>query len=143
MGRRRIAVGVAVGLVGGAFAALSLVHPQLGPRVSTATPDQLARSGVLLFNPLPWDSANVIKAQAEAVAVSPEAPGTTAAEAVLAEVVKTNPNAEPPRLCWVVILPGSAAPSAGPEGSGPIQGAYYLAFVDARSGAYLWAVAGR
>ena len=143
LGRGRKAVVIALGLVCGTILALAIGHPSFGPRLSTATPEQAAKSGALLFNPLPWDFPNITKAQAEAVAVSQEAPGTPAISAVLAEVIKTNPNAELPRLCWVVELPAAAAQSNGPRGSAPIKADYYLSFIDAHSGVFLWGVAGK
>jgi hypothetical protein len=123
------------------FAAARLVHPTLGPSIGTVSAGRLAESGTVLLNPFPWDHPEITRSQGEQLALR-QAPGGTVLQSVLAEVVQTNPGAQQPRLCWVVSLPGSLISSNGPAGSTPRQASFYLVFIDAHSGEFLYGSAG-
>ena len=142
MSRKR--AGVVAGIVLGGillFAATRLVHPTLGPSIRAVSADRLAESGTVLLNPFPWDHPEISRSQGEQLALL-QAPGGTVLQSVLAEVVETNPGTKQPRLCWVVSMPASMISSSGPPGSTPRRANFYLVFIDAHSGQFLYGSAG-
>jgi hypothetical protein len=96
---------------------------------------------MVLVNPYPWDQPRVSAAAADRIAVQ-QAPGGRVLQTVLAEVILTNPSTRPPRLCWVVSLPGSLVGSNGPAGSVPRRASFYVILIDAQSGDFIEGDAG-
>jgi hypothetical protein len=138
----RVAIGTALGLAAGSLAAILFLHPSLGPSLASASSDALGKSGIRLLHPFPWDTPIVTKSLAEKVALRHEQAGTPVLESVLAEVINSNPSPRPPQLCWVVSIPAATVPYFGPRGGLRPGARFYVIFVDARSGEYLWAIAG-
>src|ERR1700726_1069974 len=114
------------------FAAVRLLHPAIGPSVRGVSAERLSESGIVMVNPFPWDSPQIIQGQADQIALK-QAPGGTVLQTVLAEVVLTNPSSSKPRLCWVVSLPGSLILSHGPPGKIGRASNWYLILIDAHS----------
>ena len=112
---RKILVGLAAVGLGAilVIAAVRLLHPAIGPSLTGVSAERLSQSGIVTLNPFPWDPPQITKGQAEQLALK-QAPGGTILQAVLAEVVLTNPSATKPRLCWLVSMPGSLIMSHGP-----------------------------
>jgi hypothetical protein len=103
--------------------------------------DRLREHGILMANPFPWDQAAVTQAGAEKIAIK-QSSGGPVLQSVLAEVILTNPTVRPPRLCWVISLPGSLVSSHGPVGSPQIHASFYLVLIDAHTGAFIEGDAG-
>jgi hypothetical protein len=139
---RPVAVATALVLAAGSLAAIVFHHPSLEPTLASASSDALSKSGIRLLHPFPWDTPNVTASLAAKVALSHEQAGTPVLESVLAEVINSNPSPRPPRLCWVISIPASTVPYFGPPGGQRTGARFYVVFVDARSGEYLWAIAG-
>jgi hypothetical protein len=120
---------------------LRVGHPSLGPTLRAVSNDRLAQDGILLLNPFPWDKPDITQAQAQQTAMK-SMPGGQIFQLVLAEVVKTNPTTEKPRLCWVASLPGSLVASYGPPGAPVRTATFNLVFIDAHTGDFVMGVAG-
>jgi hypothetical protein len=123
------------------FAAVRLFHPAVGPSVRGVSAERLSQSGIVMFNPFPWDPPQISQSQAEQIA-SKQASGGTVLQSVLAEVFLTNPSTTKPRLCWVVSLPGSLVVSNGPPGSRQQTANWYVILIDAHSGEFVKGSAG-
>jgi hypothetical protein len=123
------------------MSAVRLLHPAIGPSLPGVSAEQLSNSGLVMLNPFPWDPAQITKGQAEQLAVK-QAPGGTALQTVLAEVVLTNSSSTKPRLCWVVSMPGSLTSSHGPPGSRQRTANWYVILIDAHSGDFVQGSAG-
>jgi hypothetical protein len=140
---RRLVVtllGAALGLIA-LWGAITFLHPSIGPSIRGVSPDRLSRSGIVLINPFPWDQPLVSDAAARQIAIQ-QGGGGPVLQAVLSEVVLTNPSTRAPRLCWVVSLPGSLVASNGPPGSAPIHATFYVVLIDAKTGDFVEGDAG-
>ena len=140
---RKILVGLAAVGLGAilVIAAVRLLHPAIGPSLTGVSAERLSQSGIVTLNPFPWDPPQITKGQAEQLALK-QAPGGTILQAVLAEVVLTNPSGTKPRLCWLVSMPGSLIMSHGPPGSPRRTANWYVILIDAHSGEFIQGSAG-
>jgi hypothetical protein len=126
-------------LGGGLFTALAARSPA-GPSLSAVSAQTLAAGGITLSNPTV--SATVNKAAAVGVAQN-QFPGAQVREAVLAQVRDDHQAPPLDRLCWIVsLVPPAGVGSVGPSGNTSSPASYLLVFIDARTGAFVFGIAG-
>jgi hypothetical protein len=107
--------------------------------VSAAT---LGASGWQLTQPGLLETPS-ISATAARSTVLQEFPGAQLRETVLAHVHNDNLVPALDRLVWVAsIVPQGGIQSSGPIGSAPMQGTYFLVFIDAATGRFVMATSG-
>jgi hypothetical protein len=113
------------------------------PTLQTARASELALEDITLGNPAA--AAQVTRAQAERTVLT-EFPGSQIRESVLAQLHAQRMPSAAHRLCWVVsIVPpgGLWQPSSGAPGNqARIPADYFLLFVDAQTGQYLFGTMG-
>jgi hypothetical protein len=105
--------------------------------------DRLAYVGIKLLQPATGEHASIDKATARHIGAMHGGVGadTPVREVVLARVVQRNPQLD--RLCWIVSLdPSGWFKSHGPQGAPQRQATFFLVFVDAGTGEWLFSDAG-
>jgi hypothetical protein len=124
-------------------AGITAATSSAAPTLRTVTPQVLALNGVTLL--APNAVAEIRQSAAETTALTLYA-ADRVLESVLAEVVRPGLSDQ---LCWIVSLPPQFAPRAHPPipylGTRrplPPNPTYLLVFIDARTGAPLWAASG-
>ena len=140
--RAKLAIGLGaclLALVTGGV--VEILNPTIGPSIRAVSADRLRQDGLLLANPFPWDHSDISQSDAEKEAIK-QGPGGPVLQSVLAEVILTNPTTRPPRLCWVVSLPGSLVTSNGPPDSPQVHANFYLILIDAHTGEFVEGTAG-
>jgi hypothetical protein len=134
---------LAVTLLGGAIILL-LAAGTAAPGFPEASNAELSRGGIILSNPPPFFVSSISQAQAEAIALDSAAPtGSQIRDSILAQFHFVA-NHSVDCLCWVVSVmpPGGRSVFSGPASSGPRPAwgvHYYLIFVDAESGQFVFA----
>jgi len=114
-----------------------------GPTLASVSTQGLASHAIYLGQPA---SQAILGQDAAVTTALAQFPGSHVRETLLAQVTDTRVPVINGRLCWIVsIVPstGIVMPSAGPDGHTPIYGDYFLVFVDAKSGTYLFGAIGQ
>lgn len=126
-------------VIGLAIANIGATQPL---NLQSVTARTLGASGWQLTQPGPLERPTIQADAARRVVLS-QFPGAQVRETVLAHVYNNHvvPNLD--RMVWVVsIVPAGGIHGNPPPGGAPIQGSYFLVFVDASTGQLLMATSG-
>lgn len=134
------ALATAVLVSGGTLLTVNAARTSVGPALTAVSAGTLAGEGITLSNP----TASATVGQSTAVQTAQaQLPGSQVDQVVLAQVQDSHQNPRVDRLCWVVSLSPSGAPhSSGPPGSAALAAGYFVVFVDAQTGAFLFGTSG-
>lgn len=126
--------------LGGGLFTVRAAGSSTGPTLSAVSAQTLAAEGIALMSPS--TSATVTESAAIETAES-QFPGAQDREAVLAQVRDDHQVPALDRLCWVVsLVPPVGTESIGPPGSTPQPASYFVVFIDAQTGAFVFGTAG-
>lgn len=136
-----VTTGLIAALATGIAVSITALAAPAPPTLTTVTTQTLAASGVTLG--VPEVPATVSRDAAIQVATA-ALPGSQSREVVLAQVHNDHLAPVLDRLAWVVSImpPGGIYSSSARPGGQALQGSYLLVFVDAQTGAFIYATRG-
>lgn len=111
-----------------------------GPTLTAVSAQTLASGGITLSTPT---TTAAVSQSAAIQAAQTQFPGAQVHQAVLAQVQDSHQVPALDRLCWAVsLVPPAGTESVGPPGSTPLPASYFVLFIDAQTGAFVFGTAG-